>query len=479
MLPTDQQVEIDNPIVEINIDEEENDGYEEQHQTKNDDVATDHDEDDLEIAGSEYSKCNGIKTVLKYSCYLLVVAYLLAAFIIDFQGSIVLFVCTVLVIVWHLWLFYSERNEDKVNRAEQNILQLLDKTDNEYKIAISTILVLIMIIMMFASIDLSQDARNFVSLFGVVVFLGLSWLTSWKPSRVKMRPVIFSVFLQFIFGFIVIRTSWGLAAMKSVGDLFVEILSFTLAGSSFVFSWLTDASLFETPFLLADDKGTYTLGPPFFFSVLPTVIFFSSLMEVGYYLGILPWCVQKIGWCIGLILGTSASESLSVAGNIFVGQTEAPLLGRFDASACFSFHSHLTRNNPFSVSISSATHTIKYNTVRPFMKDMTESELHAVMTGGFATIAGSVFGIYVSFGIDPVAILAASIMSAPAALAVSKITYPETEDSPTAAGKKGSYYIPPSEDANVVHAAANGATVGLTLMLNIAANLIGKFDTFS
>lgn len=105
------------------------------------------------------------------------------------------------------------------------------------------------------------------------------------------------------------------------------------------------------------------------------------------------------------------------------------------------------------------------------MKDMTESELHAIMTGGFATIAGSVFGIYVFFGVDPVAILAASVMSAPAALAVSKITFPETEDSPTATGKRGAYDIPKSDDTNIVHAATNGAVIGTQLLLNIAGNL--------
>ena len=163
-----------------------------------------------------------------------------------------------------------------------------------------------------------------------------------------------------------------------------------------------------------------------------------------------------------------------MAGNIFVGQTEAPLL------------------------------------VKPLMKDMTNSELHAIMTGGFATIAGGVFFVYISFGIPAPAILAASIMSAPAALAVSKITYPETEDSPTSTGKKGVYEVPPSDDCNVssliflcciimifvqtefrpeltiesffllfilnnvqaLHAAANGAVVGTQLMLNIAGNLI-------
>lgn len=106
------------------------------------------------------------------------------------------------------------------------------------------------------------------------------------------------------------------------------------------------------------------------------------------------------------------------------------------------------------------------------MKDMTESELHAIMTGGFSTIAGSVFGVYVSFGIDATALLAASVMSAPAALAISKLTYPETEDSPTSNRKKGAYDIPKSDDVNVVDAATKGAVVGTQLVLNIAGNLI-------
>ena len=124
-------------------------------------------------------------------------------------------------------------------------------------------------------------------------------------------------------------------------------------------------------------------------------------------------------------MGTSASESLSAAGNIFLGQTEAPLL------------------------------------VKPFMKDMTESELHAIMTGGFSTIAGSVFGIYVFMGIDATALLAASVMSAPAALAISKLMYPETEESKTDNRKKGAFEVVKSDDINVVDAACKGAVTGM------------------
>jgi len=403
-----------------------------------DDDDDDDDDDEVDAVKREdtvFSRYRGkVFKALKYAFFLLVVVYLLAAFIIDFHRAIALFVCTVLVVVWQLWIFWAKRHEDKIENAETKTTEFFNKVDTErkYAIGVSTFLILIMVIIMAATV---RDARNLVSLFGLLVLLALTWLSSWKPSHVKLRPVLFSLFIQFIFGYIVIRTSWGLAAMQFLGDVFVTLLNYTLAGSSFVFSWLTDGSLWGTPFQLVNG-GSYTLGPPFFFSVLPTVIFFSSLMSIGYYLRILPWLVKKMGWFLGIILGTSASESLSAAGNIFVGQTEAPLL------------------------------------VRPFMKEMTSSELHAIMTGGFATIAGGVFGIYVSFGISPVAILAASIMSAPAALAISKLAYPETEDSPTATGKKGAYHIPDSGDANVVHAAANGAVVGTKLMLNIAGNLI-------
>mmetsp|Transcript_27818 Transcript_27818/g.76573 ORF Transcript_27818/g.76573 Transcript_27818/m.76573 type:complete len:592 (+) Transcript_27818:178-1953(+) len=376
-----------------------------------------------------------VKKLLLVGLAILLVVYLLAAFIIDFHRAIALFVITVVVIAYHVYYWWASNNEETIEWAEDQLVTYMKRVDTEWKAGLifSALLIAIMVIIMAATV---RDGRNMVSLFGMLVFLGLTWLFSWKPSAVMVRPVLGSIFIQFIFGYCVIRTSWGLEAMEFLSDVFTTLLGYTIAGSEFVFAWLTDGSLFGRPFQLANDGGVYFLGPPFFFSVLPTVIFFSALMSIGYYIRAIPWAVKKVGYFLGICLGTSASESLSAAGNIFVGQTEAPLL------------------------------------VRPFMSEMTESELHAIMTGGFATIAGSVFGLYISFGIDGVAILAASIMSAPAALAVSKLAYPETEESPTATGKKGAYHIPDSGDANVVHAATNGAVIGTQLMLNIAGNLI-------
>lgn len=365
---------------------------------------------------------------------LLLAAYLLAAFIIDFHRAIAIFICTVLCIAWNIWAYWAKQNEEAVAAKEDSLIKFFQKvdTDQKYGLAFGSFLVAIMAIMMAVTV---RDGRNMVSLFGLIVFIGLTWLFSWKPKKVKFRPVIGGIFIQFIFGYVVIRTSWGFGAIEFLADVFTTLLGYTVAGSSFVFDWLTDGSLFGTPFQLVNGDA-FTLGPPFFFNVLPSVIFFSALMSVGYYIRVIPWLVKKVGYGLAIMLGTSASESLSAAGNIFIGQTEAPLL------------------------------------VKPFMPGMTESELHAIMTGGFATIAGSVFGIYISFGIDANALLAASVMSAPAALAVSKLAFPEVEDSPTAMGKKGAYEIPPSDDANVVHAATNGAVVGTQLMLNIAGNLV-------
>lgn len=399
---------------------------------KKEEFEKEEDEEDYGIVPKEYMDL-GKKLIIVASAVLLVV-YLLAAFIIDFHRAIALFVGVVLCAAYGVYLLICRTYPDKVDAFFESFLDFMESTDTDRRrgLALAIILITIMITIMAATVE---SFRNLVSLYGLIVYVGLTWLFSWKPRAVKLRPILGGIFMQFLFGYAVIRTSWGFAAIEFLADIFVTLLGYTLAGSQFVYAWLTDGSLFGRPFLL-ESGDSYFLGPPFFFNVLPTVIFFSSLMAVGYYLRVMPWLVKHLGYFLAVLLGTSASESLSAAGNIFLGQTEAPLL------------------------------------VRPFIKDMTESELHAIMTGGFATIAGSVFGVYISFGIDATALLAASVMSAPAALAISKVSYPETEESATSNRKKGAYEIPPSDDFNVVDAATKGAVVGTQLVLNIAGNLI-------
>ncbi|MCC6743670.1 MAG: NupC/NupG family nucleoside CNT transporter [Acidobacteria bacterium] len=253
-----------------------------------------------------------------------------------------------------------------------------------------------------------------VSAFGLFVFIGLAFAFSTNRKAVKWRPVIWGVGLQFVLAVIVLRTSFGFAAFSWLGDMVTTFLNFSDAGAKFVFG----------------EKFTDYF---FAFKVLPTIIFFSAFISVMYHFGILQRVVSFVAWTMMRTMGTSGSESLSAAANIFVGQTEAPLL------------------------------------IKPYVSSMTMSELHAVMTGGFATIAGGVMAAYISFGVSAQHLIAASVMSAPAALAISKLLYPESEESVTA----GVVSIEvPSETGNAIEAAANGAIDGMKLVLNVAAMMI-------
>jgi len=171
----------------------------------------------------------------------------------------------------------------------------------------------------------------------------------------------------------------------------------------------------------------------FMFKVLSVIYFFNFFVQMLFYLGTMQWIVLKLGWLLQISVGTTACESLNAAANIFLGQTEAPLL------------------------------------IRPYLPSMTRSELHAVMTGGFATVAGTVLAAYISFGISASHLLTASVMSAPAALALAKLFYPETKKSKTTVE---GLVFPESEDSNLLDAASNGAVQGVFLVANIAASLI-------
>ena len=197
-------------------------------------------------------------------------------------------------------------------------------------------------------------------------------------------------------------------------------------------AWFLFRNLVNPEFKDATDTWP-GFGFQFAFSVLPTIIFFSAFISVMYYLGVVQVVVTAFARFMHWSMKTSGSETMSCSANVFVGQTEAPFL------------------------------------VKPFLKDMTVSELHAVMTGGFATIAGGVLAGYIQMGVDPGHLIAASVMSAPAALVIAKLLYPETEHSVTA----GDVEIPEIKTAdNVVEAAAKGTTDGLKLALNVGAMLI-------
>lgn len=276
------------------------------------------------------------------------------------------------------------------------------------------------------------------SLFGIVVLLGLAVALSSDRKRISLRLVVWGLGLQLFFALIILLTPPGKWIFDAARTLINRVLSFTDAGADLVFGNLyrgLAARGADGPVRIVDGTSgdLVDLGLIVAFHVLPTIIFFGALMSVLFHLGIVQRVVKAVAVVMQRTMGTSGSESLSAAGNIFVGQTEAPLV------------------------------------VKSYLPKMTRSELMAVMCGGFATVAGGVLAAYTRFGLDPGHLLAASVMSAPAALVIAKIMLPEAETSATSGGATES---PKRTTTNVIDAAATGATDGLKLAANVGAMLI-------
>lgn len=277
-----------------------------------------------------------------------------------------------------------------------------------------------------------------LSALGLLVMLLLAWLLSEQRRFVRWRPVVWGVALQLGLGLLILNPTLQRVFFDVVDQGVRRLLSFSEAGAAFVFQSVEAHQILDTQGQPVTFVGR--ISPPvktFAFWILPTIVFFSSLMSILYHLGIMQRVVWAIAWVMQRTLGTSGSESLSAAANIFVGQTEAPLV------------------------------------VRPYVARMTRSEVSAVMTGGFATVAGGVMAAYVGFLKDIPGIaghlVTASILSAPASLAISKLMVPETAQSETAAGVE---LVRQPTASNVLEAAANGATDGAKLAINVAAMLI-------
>ncbi|MFW5947308.1 MAG: NupC/NupG family nucleoside CNT transporter, partial [Gemmatimonadota bacterium] len=263
-------------------------------------------------------------------------------------------------------------------------------------------------------------------------------LMSVDRRIVQWRVVLWGMELQLVFALFILKTPVGAAVFSTLNDVILALLAFTNDGASFLFGNLVQNTVPVTDPATGAVEYMAETGASFAFSVLPTIIFFSSLMTVLYHLGIMQGAVKGMAWVMMRTMRTSGAETLSCAGNIFVGQTEAPLL------------------------------------VKPFIERMTMSELNAVMTGGFATVAGGVMAAYVGMLVayfPDIAghLLAASVMSAPAALVVAKLMYPETEEPVTATSLRVDVESP---DVNVIDAAARGAGDGLTLAFNVGAMLL-------
>jgi CNT family concentrative nucleoside transporter len=263
-------------------------------------------------------------------------------------------------------------------------------------------------------------------LLGLAGFLGLAWLCSERRDRFPWRTVAAGLGLQVLLAFLILRTQTGAALFSGMDAAFRSLLSFADEGSVMVFGALGRVSFLEEHW--GRDNA-------FIFAVTVTgsIVFVSALSAALYHYGILQKVVSAAAWLMKRIMGTSGSESLAAAANVFMGQTEAPLV------------------------------------VQPYLAKMTRSELMALMVGGMATIAGGVLAAYVAFGISAGHLLTASVISAPAALMMAKVLLPETEDSPTRAGAAFNF---PKQTVNGVDALCQGAADGVRLAINVMAMLI-------
>ena len=267
--------------------------------------------------------------------------------------------------------------------------------------------------------------ENYTGILGIIVLLGIALLLSNNKTLINKNIIFWGLGLQISFAIIILKTSFGKALFFYFNILIVKLISFADAGSDFLF----------TSFI--PEVGYDQALINFAFRALPVIIFFSSLIAATYHLGVIQIIIKNIAKVMEKTMKTSGAETLSISANIFVGQTEAPIL------------------------------------IRPYISKMTNSELMTVMVGGFSTVAGSVMALYVTWlnNIPEIAghLLAASVMSAPAALMVAKIIYPETKSYQIISSNSINLK---SQDNNLVDAIGRGATDGLKLAANVAAMLI-------
>jgi CNT family concentrative nucleoside transporter len=254
---------------------------------------------------------------------------------------------------------------------------------------------------------------------GMLVMLGLAYLFSTDRRAIKMKTIAWGLGLQISLAFLVLRWSYGQELFLRAGNGVNKLLSYAFKGSEFLFGEL--------------GKQHSSLGFIFAFQVLPTIIFIAALFALLYYLGVMQVVIRAAAWVMQRVMGASGAESLNVAASIFMGQTEAPL------------------------------------TIRPFLPDLTQSELMTIMTSGMAHVSGGIMAAYIAFGVEARHLLTAVIMTAPGTLLIAKMLVPETEKPKTA----GTVHMEGVErDSNFLAAIARGTLDGLGLAVNVGAMLI-------
>jgi CNT family concentrative nucleoside transporter len=270
--------------------------------------------------------------------------------------------------------------------------------------------------------------HRWIGILGILLILGTAYLFSTNRRAIRWRTILWGLGLQIVFVFAVLRWPLGQFALQKIADFITNVIGYAGFGARFVFAWLAQ----DQTFLNAIRQEP--VGPVIFaFVVMPIVIFIASLFTILYHLGIMQRVVKAMALLMAKTMKTSGSESLASAANVFMGQTEAPIV------------------------------------IAPYIPTMTRSELLALMIGGMATVSGAVLGAFISLGIDARYLLTGSVMAAPASLLIAKLLLPETEESVTAGKVK---LTVEKTHVNVIDAAASGAGQGAILVINILAMLI-------
>ena len=262
---------------------------------------------------------------------------------------------------------------------------------------------------------------RYTGILGILTMLTIAYALSTNRRAIRLKTVAWGIGLQFAFAVFVLKIDAGRAIFQKAGDGVSKLLSYAAVGSHFVFGDLSNPG---------SQLGYFAFG------VLPTVIFIAAFFAVLYHLGVMQVIIRAAAWVMTRVMGASGAESLNVAASIFMGQTEAPL------------------------------------TIRPFLPDLTRSELMTVMTSGMAHVSGGIMAAYIGYGIDPKHLLSAVIMTAPGTLLMAKMIVPETEQPLTAGKVVMSAESEEEKSGNLIGAIARGTTDGLHLALNIAAMLI-------
>jgi len=290
-----------------------------------------------------------------------------------------------------------------------------------------------LVVAVVAALAAQAGLRQAQPLVGLVVILGIAYVLSTNRRAIDIRTVAWGLGLQIVFALLVLKTEQGQWVFSQLSVGITRLLDFAFVGSSFVFGPLGNKEAWPRIMttVLGPEGAQYSMI--FAFQVLPTIIFIAALFAILYYFGLMQLIVRLFAWMMNKVMRASGAESLNVAASIFMGQTEAPL------------------------------------TIRPYLPDMTESELMTVMTSGMAHISGGVMAAYILFGVEAKHLLTAVIMTAPGTLMMAKMFVPETEIPQTMGTVKLSV---PMNDVNVIDAAGRGTGEGLHLALNVGAMLI-------